>query len=363
MSRQLLQMTNKIFDELKKGVQDEHKEYIVDVERHINIEESYREKCCDFLKKATIIGIEEKLSFTVVFIKYEGQEYIGIDSRYSEELEKIGYIFEDEEEILIGSKILCLSEKYYTLKADSMKIIDTCLGLEAENNQTEVIFSPDEILKLIYDVSIFNMKNNVLNLSIELQDDLKRLLLFLIVNNNEKVSDEFKNTISELAAMTAVRKISDNLLDFVIFNDNRIRFLTLYQCIEFLFIPSRASDFKEKYHMDIKDALNLHINEAMRRDERINVMMVLKKYASMPVIHKFYIRLLGQEGTDNELEKVNNWIYDLRCTIAHFRYGQTKTDNRIDWNQIFPLMLELLVTIYGNIDKDVQDICNGTVVV
>ena len=89
MSRNLLQMTKKIFDELKTGVQEEHKEYIIDVERHININESYRDKCCDFLKKATIIGLDKESLFTIVFIRYERQEYIGIDSRLLKNLKKM----------------------------------------------------------------------------------------------------------------------------------------------------------------------------------------------------------------------------------------------------------------------------------
>ena len=363
MSRNLLQMTKKIFDELKTGVQEEHKEYIIDVERHININESYRDKCCDFLKKATIIGLDKESLFTIVFIRYERQEYIGIDSRYAEEFEKDGYVVEEAEDIMVGRRILCLSEQFYQLKADSMKLINCCLGLEPEEGKDSVVFSPEEILDLVYDISIFNLTYNELNLSMESQDDLKRLFLLLMVNKNENLLTEFKNTLSELATMTAIRKISNNLLDFVAFNDNRIKFLTLYQCIEFLFIPSRASEFKKKYHMNIEDALNLHINEAMRRDERANVMAVLREYAGKTIIHKFHEELFGEKDDDNKLERLNNWIYDLRCTIAHFRYGQIKEDNEYDWDKIFSLMLDLLVAIYRNIDQDVQDICNGIIVV
>ena len=115
--------------------------------------------------------------------------------------------------------------------------------------------------------------------------------------------------------------------------------------------------------MNIEDALNLHINEAMRRDERANVMAVLREYAGKTIIHKFHEELFGEKDDDNKLERLNNWIYDLRCTIAHFRYGQIKEDNEYDWDKIFSLMLDLLVAIYRNIDQDVQDICNGIIVV
>ncbi|MCI8276120.1 MAG: hypothetical protein HFI66_11050 [Lachnospiraceae bacterium] len=114
--------------------------------------------------------------------------------------------------------------------------------------------------------------------------------------------------------------------------------------------------------MNISDALRLHIDETRRSSERENSLAVLKSYARMPIIEKIYLYLLGEEGDENKLEKVNNWIYDLRCNIAHFRYGQVKNNDTYEWNHIFALMLELLVSIYSNLDQNVQNICNGVVV-
>lgn len=47
MSRNLLQMTGKIFDEFATRVSEEHKEYIVSVNRHISIWEQslYHRRC------------------------------------------------------------------------------------------------------------------------------------------------------------------------------------------------------------------------------------------------------------------------------------------------------------------------------
>ena len=56
MSRNLLQMTGKIFDEFATRVSEEHKEYIVSVNRHISISEENRAECCELLKDAIIIG-------------------------------------------------------------------------------------------------------------------------------------------------------------------------------------------------------------------------------------------------------------------------------------------------------------------
>lgn len=363
MARQLRQMTNKIFEELKLGVQDDHKEYIVDIERHIKIDASYRDKCCDFLGRSNIIGLDKKYLFPIAFIKYNGESYIVVDKRYADEFERKGYGLEEKDEIVVGSCLLCITEGFYQFKANSMQLIDNCLAIVPESNESVVVFTPQNIFSLIYDLSVFKMTRNELELSMDSIDDLKRLFLLLFINKTNQLSLECKESLVELSSKTVTRKICDNLCDFMLFSDDRIKFLTLYQCIEYLFIPNQASEFKRKYNMNIVDALRLHVNESMRRDERGNAMAVLKKYARISVIDKFYIQLLGDQDDENKLEKVNNWIYNLRCSIAHFRYGQTKNDNINDWNKIFSLMLELLESIYCNVDQDVKDICNGTVTV
>lgn len=100
--------------------------------------------------------------------------------------------------------------------------------------------------------------------------------------------------------------------------------------------------------------------EAMRRDERINALAILK-IAGMPLIHKMYILLFNESEGDNELERINNWIYDKRCSIAHFRYGQQKNEETYVNEEILEMMLELLVGIFSNINQNMKDICSGLV--
>ena len=95
MSRNLLQMTSKIFDEFAAQVSDEHKEYIASVNRHISISEENRKECCGLLKDAIIVGRRHEYLPTVVFIKYKEVFYVGIDTRYAEKFETFGYILEE----------------------------------------------------------------------------------------------------------------------------------------------------------------------------------------------------------------------------------------------------------------------------
>jgi hypothetical protein len=355
-------MTNTIFSEIASGVLDEHKEFIANVKRQIFIDEAYKECCCEFLKKAHIIGINNN-SLVIIFIEYNGQKFAGIDSRYAEIFERYDYILEEEPSIVVGCQLLSISEKIYQLKAESNQIIDNCLGLEAESGKDSVFFSAGDIIDLIYGVSVFKMENNELELCMQSREDLMRVLLILVVNANAELIEECKDLLSALAAKAVTRKICNNLLDFTYIKDNKIKFLTLYQCVEFLFIPNQAYEFKVKYNMDIAEALKLHITESLRRDERGKVMTILKNYASKSIIQKFFMEVSGDKEKDNKLEEVKEWIYNLRCSIAHFRYGQTKDESINNWDNIFVLMLELLNSIYDNIEQDVQDICKGMVIV
>lgn len=363
MSRKLIQMTNTIFSEIASGVLDEHKEFITNVKRQIFIDETYKECCCEFLKKAHIIGINKKNSLVIVFIEYDGQEFIGIDSRYAEIFERYDYILEEEPSIIVGCQLLSIAEKFYQLKAESNQIINNCLGLEPESGNDSVVFSAGDIIDLIYGVSVFKLKNNELELCMQSREDLMRVLLILVVNANAELIEECKDLLSALAAKAVTRKICNNLLDFMYIKDNRIKFLTLYQCIEFLFIPNQAYEFKVKYNMDITEALKLHINESLKRDERGKVMAVLKNYASESIVQKIFVEVCGDKEKDNKLEQVKDWIYNLRCSIAHLRYGQIKDEPINNWDNIFVLMLELLNSIYDNINQDVQDICKGSVII
>lgn len=336
------------------------KEYIVSVNRHISISEENRAECCELLKDAIIIGRRHDYLPTVVFIKYKEEFYVGIDTRYAEKFENFGYVMEERAAICIGCQILSITEKYYQLKVESRELIDYCLGLQPEEGMDAVVFSEDNILDLIYGLSIFKVVNNELEIDIDSLDDVLRVSVLLLIANSEKINPVYKETMEKLLSMICVRKICSNILDFLIIKDTRIKFLSLYQCIEFLFIPNRASEFVQKYNMNISDALKLHINEAMRRDERINALAILK-IAGMPLIHKMYILLFNESEGDNELERINNWIYDKRCSIAHFRYGQQKNEETYVNEEILEMMLELLVGIFSNINQNMKDICSGLV--
>ena len=357
MSRNLLQMTKTIFSELESAVKEEHKDFIVESERHININSSYKDECCEFLKNAKMIGVNKQFPFTIVFIEYEQKRYIGIDSRYAEKLERYGYVVESDLWLTIGTHLLCISKKYERVKVNSDAIIKYCLGIEPEEGKSSIVFSDIEILKMIFDITVLNLERNDLSLSMDFQQDLWRI--FIIIYGEESKRGD-ASLLVNLASRTNSRKISVNLVDYINIDDNKIKFLTLYQCIEYLFIPNRAQEFKANYNMDIIDATRLHMKEPMRRDEKANLISVLKNLSDEIAIDNFFRKVCIGDEDSNKIEKVASYIYNLRCTIAHFRYGQTKENLVSNWEEMLIQMLMLLDNIYGNICADIQKLCNGS---
>lgn len=168
---------------------------------------------------------------------------------------------------------------------------------------------------------------------------------------NVDVNDELADEFQRFDMMEAI----DSAVNFEMFVD------TFRNLCKLDFAVTATSETVEgKYNMNISDALKLHINEAMRRDERINALAILK-IAGMPLIHKMYILLFNESEGDNELERINNWIYDKRCSIAHFRYGQQKNEETYVNEEILEMMLELLVGIFSNMNQNMKDICSGLV--
>lgn len=362
MSRNLIQMTKSIFTRLSSNVCDEHKEFIVNVERHILFDDAYKDKCCDFLKNASIIGLAHESRPTLVFVKYDGEAYIGIDTHCAEAIERYGYELENDLAINVGCQILSLSENIYKMQADSKELIDTCLGLELEEDKEYIDFTPENILGLICQLSVFRLENNALDIDPNSKDDLFRISLLFYIKQCATLQINFKKPLEDLVTMECVKKICGNFWNFLIIPDKGIKYLNLYQCIEYLFIPNRAQEFKSKYNMSIVDALKLHIIEPMRRDERNNSLEVLR-YVDEVTMHNTFEKLFGTEMCNNELERVNNWVYDTRCSIAHFRYGQSKNDAIMLTDEKLVLMLELLKSIYNNITEEMKNICCGKVII
>lgn len=71
MSRKVTEMEEQIFEQLGTFVEDEHKDYIIECERHISIEKSYRESCCDLLARGKISKIFEHTEYAVAFVRYD----------------------------------------------------------------------------------------------------------------------------------------------------------------------------------------------------------------------------------------------------------------------------------------------------
>ncbi len=95
--------------------------------------------------------------------------------------------------------------------------------LQPEEGMDAVVFSEDNILDLIYGLSIFKVVNNELEIDIDSLDDVLRVSVLLLIANSEKITPVYKETMEKLLSMICVRKICSNILDFLIIKDTRIK--------------------------------------------------------------------------------------------------------------------------------------------
>lgn len=80
------------------------------------------------------------------------------------------------------------------------------MGLQPEEGMDAVVFSEDNILDLIYGLSIFKVVNNELEIDIDSLDDVLRVSVLLLIANSEKITPVYKETMEKLLSMICVRK-------------------------------------------------------------------------------------------------------------------------------------------------------------
>lgn len=350
MSRKVTEMEEQIFEQLGTFVEDEHKDYIIECERHISIEKSYRESCCDLLARGKISKIFEHTEYAVAFVRYDDHNYLCIDNRLAAEMERLGYMFVEAQEVIVGCQLLCIVESVLKIKVASNVIIDNCLAVAPDTGKA-VVFDAVDIISMYHELSVYEIGQvNELEIDFDQESDVLRTYLYLLavdINISKKnpwLVRLLKNSLS--------RTICRNIYDYINIANNAMKYLTLYQCIEYLFIPNYAVALRDKYSIQLETAIRLDLENRFRKDERSSILSVLKDWADSTIIDSFVTDYIKLVPDNNNVEKVSKYIYDLRCKIAHYRYGQDKSDINEEWEDLFARMTEIIFSLYDNCSDD-----------
>lgn len=147
----------------------------------------------------------------------------------------------------------------------------------------------------------------------------------------------------------------DNIIDSIKSNSWTICFLSLYQCVERLYVLAWVNHFCNIFtpHKKTSDLFKLMLKEGIEHHENQHIehLFLSIPEAISKKIEKFYEK--GQKAAD--------YIYNLRNSIVHYQI--TPSNNKIqteeDWNIVIQFMLETIVVLYDNYSKYLGEIPNA----
>lgn len=101
--------------------------------------------------------------------------------------------------------------------------------------------------------------------------------------------------------------------------------------------------------------------ERIRFAENSNMQAIISEYCSGDVVDEYYTYMLNnlklQDGNkENHADKVANYIYETRCKIAHFKYGQEKIRDRRTLSKSNIILSRMVKNIYQKLDEKLVDI-------
>lgn len=356
MSRNVLKQMNAIIDVLKSYIDEEYKNWIVDIERHI-VGQDDDTTTIDFVKKAKERYFVFNNNFIGMF-EYNSKEFILLPKKYEEAIEDLGLKIETDLSIIYGAGMLAIGKDKLPLKAgiNSLSIIEHCLGIEPLDNDENVVLEFRDISNIFTPYIVIEVDNSRFELLYE--EDLFRLLVYgaseCNLINNKSVNQIIKNIV----LLNSSRSIAPSLASFYESSLIEYSFLQLYQCIEYLFKLNNSFLISDSYKVNVNAVVDIIKSYELKISELENLYKVLKNNASENSIETFFD--LISVGNDENVDKtkfVANYIYKLRCNIAHLRYEQDDLLMDVEWKKCIDALVNIIFSIYTKLDDRVTNVC------
>ena len=363
LARKVIDEMNRIFDIIKERVEEDDSNRIVHIQRDIKAKV---EECnvVDFVKHAGIYCFKY-LNFKCSVFEYKDNYYLLVNDKYSLCLENVGLelldTLKDEVdifEIIQGCEMLAITNGVITIRDDvtSMKIIDACLGLE--NN--EFVF--DELYNIFFEKSSV-FKIDLSGFELLFEEDCCRIAIFCLASEQSTLSNEMSETLHQLALLKSSRSIAFILLNGIESSFTDYAFLQFYQCLEYLFKLDSSFAISDKFDIKPEVSINVVCEYEFKISERDSLKGLVSKYSNEIVVDNFISMLDITPQEDLNLKKkqefISKRIYDLRCSIAHFRYGQDRNFENIERKKIIDGTVNLLLSIYQKLDNKIISICDA----
>jgi hypothetical protein len=134
-----------------------------------------------------------------------------------------------------------------------------------------------------------------------------------------------------------------------------------YSSAKFEYIIHKALDYSKKYELQLENVLKMINVEKIRFSENSNMQAIITEYCSDEIINEYYTymmkNLMLQEcDKENLKDKVANYIYETRCKIAHYKYGQEKVKDKQTLGESIIILSKVVKNIYDQLDDKLVEI-------
>ena len=358
MSRNIMDTMELIINVLKKHICDDDTGRIADVRRHIQPLGDAK-LVCNFVKMAKIKHIKCNSEDLCLF-EFNNEIYLLLSERHRNTLNKIGFELETDLAVIQGAGMLAIAYEYISLKEniDSLWIIEHCLGIEPETGSCgDITIDFSTILDFFEKYCV--IKRDDSRFELFYKEDYNRLIGYLLVEETTTIPVESKSRVQELLLLHSSRSIAGSILNGIQSSLMEYSFLQFYQCLEYLFRLNNCFAISEKYDVDLEKSIDIVLEHEFKMSESENLYQVLKtniEETGLKPFNDFFYENSFEKG--DAFKMIMNYIYKLRCNVAHLRYIQDDISD-VNWSKCIAALIEIIFSIYQKRDSDIIQVCNS----
>lgn len=186
-----------------------------------------------------------------------------------------------------------------------------------------------------------------------------RLGCYMFVEDAKSLSTSSRERIKGLVLLRSSGTISASILNSIQSPQMEYTFLQLYQCLEYLFKLNNCFLIATGHSIPLEKSIDIVLTYELKVSESENLYSVLKNYASETSIDAMISAIPNCQSQTTETDKfriASNYIYRLRCNIAHLRYNQDNLSN-VDWSKCVDAIIEVIYSVYQQCDSKINQIC------
>lgn len=363
MSRNMKQTVEKVFDSLitYAKTDQENEDRIKDIERWLVLPEKLDQAIYQFVvdtKDELILAMDEKF----IRLFNAGTTYVLAPNDYELVFREIGLQEVTEKSIIYGCGIIAIVENILTVKKEysELEIINYCLGKEADDGKDHVEFEIDDILELFDYYTVFSIENG--GFQINYQEDFYRIQVMHEIKQYENnLSQNIVNILNELVQLTSSRSVAESIRAALKSKLLTHSYLEIYQCLEYLFIVRRSLLQSKKYSFDLKKFVDFILQENIKVPERKDITDLIRDNVADEDLNVF-LEMDDPDTLEREkkVDKVSDKIYEIRCNIAHLKYGQSNIPEMTDMQKMIEKLSRIVLLVYIKMDEEITKLCLET---